>query len=617
MQAETQVLSEVPRPSLIGLLSGLLPGSPTDVSRSPTPSPASGRGIQTQQVRTLERISPSRLTTPRTSDASVRTVCISKKARSSRTLKFKSSGAKQTESDGLPSDPGVEADPIPEVVKPPAHTPRPYKWFAPGKMRLNEVDPRRVAEISEGGIQRATKLDMTCSKFQGSCMNARLRHVHGTAQYMMLFTGTPMVLNAPTSVDDTGFIDEEEVPDTETSSNDSDSIFDDPESSEEEEETNEEDEAASHSTGFSDSTKSLSDDGGKCWNIFWRKGSENNGIDDNARSKIEKLESNKTPDAMVFPCTRKNHPIFLHDKVYAKRCEDLDLRINSGVQNLLLNSSICFCNLETMSFRDFLLGDRGIEGILPLFRSVRRLKSLSLAGNRIREKGLRLVSNALRDPSILVTLVVLDLSYNPITSVSVPELMRLLTQRTSILMLGLMGTTLPGVRRQRLLWHTMASFAASDPCDMCKAWQLSGPGSGFADLPHWVQCTPIVEEHCSREQLAECMEFIANYKEIIQSNTPPPQNLVVARPPPPVATTEPRRSSPRDSNASSVGFTPPMSKRGSEVESLSGKNSAFDATQPRTLADANCGLPLSSDAFGPASRRAEALPRFAASHGAR
>lgn len=221
---------------------------------------------------------------------------------------------------------------------------------------------------------------------------------------------------------------------------------------------------------------------------------------------------NRLDGPMMYMCNRKNHPAFLREQVYMKRCEDINVHVNSGVEELLLNSATCFCTLESVSFRDLMLGDRGMQAILPLFKSCRRLKSMSLAGNNMREKSLTLVCKTLREVNTLTLLSVLDLSHNPITAASGQEITNLLTHQRTLLLLGCMGTSLPGVRRQRLLRQTLASFAISDPSDMCKAWQLASPGGGFVDCELWVQCTPIVEEQCSREQLAECMETIASYK---------------------------------------------------------------------------------------------------------
>ena len=70
------------------------------------------------------------------------------------------------------------------------------------------------------------------------------------------------------------------------------------------------------------------------------------------------------------------------------------------------------------------------------------------------------------------------------------DILQLLEKRKSILMLGLVGTAMPSVRRQHTLRHTIDSFARADPNDMCKAWQLASPGGGFVDSELWVQCAP-------------------------------------------------------------------------------------------------------------------------------
>jgi hypothetical protein len=217
-------------------------------------------------------------------------------------------------------------------------------------------------------------------------------------------------------------------------------------------------------------------------------------------------------EAAAYFCNRRNHPTYLRDKVYARRCGELGLHINSGVDNCLLKSTTCFCNLEECQLSNLLLGDRGVLGVLPLFKSGRRMKSLSLVGNGIRDKGMKDVMAALQDPGILLLLSVLDLSRNPITSRSAPDLQSLQSSRPQVLMLGLKDTCLPNVRRQFLLRTTIARFAATETNHMVKTWRLASPENGFVDSELWMQCTPIIEEHCTREQLAECLELLTGSK---------------------------------------------------------------------------------------------------------
>jgi len=251
------------------------------------------------------------------------------------------------------------------------------------------------------------------------------------------------------------------------------------------------------------------------WDAYWFSSTEV-GVASSPRTETNNLVNEPPSDScLTFLCNRKKHPQFLMDEVYATACKDQSLRVNSGVEGILLRSGTCFCSLEVVSFRDFLLGDRGVRGILPLFKAGRRVRSLSLAGNAIHDKGLKAVAAALCEPGVLLLLSVLDLSGNHFTSSSVAELELLLKKRSSIIMLGLVQSMLSNERRQRLLRKALDNFEAADPNDMCKAWELASPGTGFMDSAHWVQCAAIVEMECSREQLAHCRMVVAKYAQFL------------------------------------------------------------------------------------------------------
>jgi hypothetical protein len=369
-----------------------------------------------------------------------------------------------------------------------------------------------------------------CEKFATSCHNAIALDLHHAKQYLMPFAGTSNVLVAPVAdiaEGDSSFGSEgsREFEDSGSESLTSSEDYGESESSALTEDNSKSSSgsgsgskssfsSSQHSSSSRDSQSNYTALTGK--NSGQSLGNLNKFAFDRSSSVGSKALSylgvDGDPSSAMSMCNRKNHPQYLHDQVYKKHCEETTVRINSGIGNVLLRSPTCFCNLEVVSFANFLLGDRGIQGALPLFKSGRRLRCLNLQGNAIREKGFKQIGTCLQEAGTAPLLSVLDLSNNPLSSKSAPELTRLLEKRRSILMLGLVGTDLPSVRRQQALRQTIDSFARADPNEMCKAWQLASPGGGFSDSELWVLCTPIVESQCSREQLAECMELVANYR---------------------------------------------------------------------------------------------------------
>merc|ERR1712242_327874 len=154
------------------------------------------------------------------------------------------------------------------------------------------------------------------------------------------------------------------------------------------------------------------------------------------------------------------------------------MNVNSGVRNMLTNCTrgegTCFCNLEVVSFRNFFLGDRGLDGLIPLFKFARSLKYLSLAGNGMRETSLKHFSTVMLEPTFLFYLIALDLSHNPITSSSVDLLLPVLPQRPGLLLIGLTGTALAGTYRQQALRQILINFAHAEKADMLNACEFAG-----------------------------------------------------------------------------------------------------------------------------------------------
>merc|ERR1719181_970314 len=96
--------------------------------------------------------------------------------------------------------------------------------------------------------------------------------------------------------------------------------------------------------------------------------------------------------------------------------------MNSGVQAILLRvNPPCFCSLQAVSFRNFLIGNRGVQALWPLLRYARALKSLNLAGNDIHDQGMQHIIRVLeadvqgQGKDDVGGLLVVDLSRNPIT----------------------------------------------------------------------------------------------------------------------------------------------------------------------------------------------------------
>lgn len=174
------------------------------------------------------------------------------------------------------------------------------------------------------------------------------------------------------------------------------------------------------------------------------------------------------------------------------------LNVNSGIRSMLTNcprvEGTCFCNLHVVSFRNFLLGDRGLDGVVPLLKFGRQLRYLSLAGNGMRGRSLSHLSTCLLEPTFLPHLSVLDLSHNPVVSSSVDELLRLLPQRQDLVLVGLTGTALPGAFRQQAMRLVLANFAVAEKADMLKAWEFARDGCRFADRELWVRCDRVLTD---------------------------------------------------------------------------------------------------------------------------
>mmetsp|Transcript_31740 Transcript_31740/g.69352 ORF Transcript_31740/g.69352 Transcript_31740/m.69352 type:complete len:432 (-) Transcript_31740:85-1380(-) len=380
-------------------------------------------------------------------------------------------------------------------------------------LRLRAVNPRYNMERRDAGLREAESLG--CSKFVSSCRGASREEHHNGVEYKMLFQVTEHGSTAPPFEESEEEDDEdEEVDKAETK------------------------EPVSGLHGLQEHhlrTRSMEEQS--------EVGSEGTFVDDDAMSVFSGyqdsemdvgdglLKSAKARRARASRCNRKNHPALLRDRVYAKACRENKVKLNTGIRNLLTNPETCFCSLYIVSFRNLLLGDRGVLGLLSLLKSGRRLRCLNLAGNQLGDAGVRASTRMFRQAGVLARLAVLDLSHNPIPSASIPELTKLITLRPRLLLLGLEGTALKSIQRQSILLHSLGNFSNAEPMEMTRAWQMSMSRWNFADRELWVQSTAVLEANCTKEQLAECenawIRSMPSFKSasVIQMDTSSPERV--------------------------------------------------------------------------------------------
>mmetsp|Transcript_18731 Transcript_18731/g.36765 ORF Transcript_18731/g.36765 Transcript_18731/m.36765 type:complete len:426 (-) Transcript_18731:371-1648(-) len=201
-----------------------------------------------------------------------------------------------------------------------------------------------------------------------------------------------------------------------------------------------------------------------------------------------------------YKCASRNHALFLRDHVYIQACSELHVHPNSRVRELLTrcSDSMCFCDLEVVSFRNCLLGDRGILAMLPLLTFARSLRCLSLVGNGMREGSLRQLVAALLEPTTCSNLLVLDLSQNDIPQKGVEWLLRFLPQRRQLLLLGLADAGVPEEGRKRLMMKSLVNFCAASPADMLEAWRLTMDDMRLADRDLWLRCNQLIQKQDSK-----------------------------------------------------------------------------------------------------------------------
>lgn len=195
----------------------------------------------------------------------------------------------------------------------------------------------------------------------------------------------------------------------------------------------------------------------------------------------------------------KKHAEFLRDSLYAGTCKELRVKMNSGIRQYLtqFQGADCLCGMDVLNFRDYFIGDRGIPALVPLLRFPRNLKGLSLAGNGLRDAGLRALVDTIMRSTCLLQLLVLDLSNNPIDGPCTERLLHILSPKKKIILLGLWGTDLSHNARQNLLRKSLAKFEDASLEDMVAAQTIAKQGLAFADVETLLLAVDIVEDRIS------------------------------------------------------------------------------------------------------------------------
>jgi len=216
--------------------------------------------------------------------------------------------------------------------------------------------------------------------------------------------------------------------------------------------------------------------------------------------QTEYSDDELSDNSCSYKCSSRQHAIFLKDHVYIQACSELHVHPNSRVRELLTRCSdwMCFCDLEVVSFRNCMLGDRGLLAMLPLLTFARALRCLNLVGNGMREGSLRQLVSALLEPTTCSGLLVLDLSQNSIPHKGAEWLLRFLPRRRRLLLLGLADTGWPEERRKRLMMKSLGNFCKAPPADMLEAWRLSKDDERLADRDLWLRCDRFIQRQDSK-----------------------------------------------------------------------------------------------------------------------
>lgn len=187
-----------------------------------------------------------------------------------------------------------------------------------------------------------------------------------------------------------------------------------------------------------------------------------------------------------------DHMATMRNDVYLAGCDELRVKANSGVMAWFAGTARCICQQDGCNLRNMLLGNRGILGVLPLFDSMKSLKSLSLVGNSLRDAGTKALLNSLTSKEQLPQLSVFDMSQNPLSASSGDELEPLLATRKLLVLVGLAGTNIGSRQRQRLLQQSLSNFENAQAGAALEAWRLA-ISTGFADTDLRASCVAHAE----------------------------------------------------------------------------------------------------------------------------
>jgi len=357
----------------------------------------------------------------------------------------------------------------------------------PGKLRLRELDPRRIIFLESASTRIV--LDWKKNRWEGTGrLIERMLPTTRMVQYTMKLTGAATSSIVPEDAGEPSSEDDE----VQSEASDDDAVV------------NSDDEKGSDLTG---SLAGSSTATGSHLTPSALGGDSVSGVSrevGRANRRRQKAKSRITGWLSQYSGCTKGHGERLMRKIYKPKCEDLDVKMNSGVKELLMsslvqNNTACFCSLQAVNFRNFLLGNRGVQALWPLLRYARALKSLNLAGNDIHDEGARHIISVLEaDAQNLGKddvggLLMVDLSKNPITGSLAEDLMRFNDKRKDVLLLGLADTVMPMVKRQKILRQCLTKFAGVEPHVMLEAWRLAADPRDFVDRELFIQCEKIVE----------------------------------------------------------------------------------------------------------------------------
>jgi hypothetical protein len=373
----------------------------------------------------------------------------------------------------------------------------------PGKMHMREIDPRRVAFQEKRGFVK----DWRRNRWEGAgrlidcvrpedqsdeaetCSPCDLAHEASRkkVQYTMKLTGFPRASIVPENNSELSSDDEEMMSDSE----EGDAVVN----------SDSEDQSAYSGKGSSSLTSSANNSTTTGGHI----GGESLSISGmskemaNMSRRRNKIKERITGWLSQYSGCSRGHGERLLKKIYKPVCDEAKVHVNSGVRLLLMTTPPCFCSLQTVNLRNYLLGNRGVQALWPLLKYARALKSLNLTGNDIHDTGAMHVVSVLeadaqnQGKDDLGGLLVVDLSQNPITGGMFEGIWHFNETRKDILMLGLADTMMPSVKRQRILRQCLQKFASAEHGKSFEAWRLCRDPLDFSDRELFVQIERVVE----------------------------------------------------------------------------------------------------------------------------